>query len=156
MAGGSQTHNDLVNNLSDFLSVRKLRSNSCFKFNSDMKVHLREDHRFCYPDLTVCGEPVFEDDWKDVLTNPTAVFEVLSPTTMSYDIGDNSFYYRRNAALRHILLIWHDRVKVGHWLRTSGAEPWTYTEYGDVSDVAALPEVSVALPVSEIYSGVSF
>ena len=101
MAGASQAHNALVNNLSDFLSSSKLKTCSCSKYNSDMKVYLRDDLVYCYPDLAVCcGTPIFHDAVSDVLVNPTAVFEVLSPNTMNYDLGDKGYYYRRNRSMR--------------------------------------------------------
>ncbi len=156
MAGATEIHNALVNNVSDFLTSRKLRSCACSKYNSDMKVYLRDDHAYCYPDLSVCcGEPQFLDGVRDVLLNPTAVVEVLSPSTRSYDLGDKSFYYRRNSSMRHIVLIWHDCVRVGHWSRVESGL-WTYEEYGHVEHAIALPEMNLHLPLSEIYEGVAF
>jgi len=111
MAGASPIHDAIVKNVSDFFTNRKLRSCSCLAFTSNMKIYLRDDCVFCYPDLTICcGEPAFHDGNQDVLLNPTAVFEVLSPSTKSYDLGDKSFYYRRNPSLRHLILIWSDRL----------------------------------------------
>ena len=153
MAGASEKHNALVNNVSDALPSRKLRECSCSKYNSDMKVYLRDDLVYCYPDLSVCcGEPQFLDAVRDVLLNPSVVFEVLSPSTKSYDLGDKSFYYRRNPSMRHIVLIWHDRVQVGHWSRVENGS-WAYEEYGQAEQAITLPEMKVELRLSEIYEG---
>ena len=155
MAGVSRVHNALVNNLSDFLSVNKLREASCSKYNSDVKVYLRSVCVYCYPDLSVCcGEPKFQDEYTDVLLNPTAVFEVLSLSTKNYDLGDKSFYYRQNPSLRHVVLIWHDRMRVGHWVRRSEEEPWAFDEYAETDAMIALPEMKLALPLKEIYADV--
>ena len=119
-----------------------------------MKVCLRDDLVYCYPDWSVCcGEPQFLDAVRDVLLNPTVVFEVLSPSSKSYDLGDKSFYYRRNPSMRHIVLIWHDRVQIGHWSRVENG-CWAYEEYGQAEQAISLPEMKVELRLSEIYEGI--
>ncbi len=67
-AGASLTHNALVKNLSDFFSRRKLRASSCTAFIADMRVYLRGDCVYCYPDFSICcGQPIFHDEHNDVL-----------------------------------------------------------------------------------------
>ena len=155
MAGVSRPHDALVNNLFDLLPQAKLKASGCSRYSSDVKVYLRSVSVYCYPDLSICcGEPKFQDEYTDVLLNPTAVFEVLSLSTKNYDLGDKSFYYRQNPSLRHVVLIWHDRMRVGHWVRRSEEEPWAFDEYAETDAMIALPEMKLALPLKEIYADV--
>ncbi|MEN3335576.1 MAG: hypothetical protein V7641_4941 [Blastocatellia bacterium] len=44
---------------------------------------------YSYPDLVViCGEAQFHVVYRDVLLNPTAIIEVLSPSTKAFDRGE--------------------------------------------------------------------
>ena len=56
--------------------------------------------KFAYSDVViVCGEPEFLNDKGDVVTNPTIIFEILSPNTESYDQGDKFADYQQRASL---------------------------------------------------------
>ncbi len=154
MAGATELHDQLQNNISDAFPLRRL--GACRKVSSNFKVYFRPDmERFCYPDLTVtCEAPEYLDDVKDVLLNPTLVVEILSPSTRDYDIGDKAFYYRRLRSLRHILLIWPDKIKVGHWARASEDKKWGYEDAQDTASSITLPELNAELSLPEIYAGV--
>jgi Uma2 family endonuclease len=102
MAGGSPAHGAICTNL--VAEIRnQLKGTPCQAFTKDLKV--RSGPRppkarsrtglFSYPDLViVCGEPQFLDERRDVLTNPAAIIEVLSPTTEARDRGEKFRRYR--------------------------------------------------------------
>ena len=154
MAGATELHDQIQNNVSDALPLRRL--GECRKFSSNFKVYFRPDtERFCYPDLTItCEKPEYLDDVKDVLLNPTIVVEILSPSTRDYDIGDKAFYYRRLRSLRHVLLVWPDQIKVGHWARSGADEKWWYEDVQDMASAITLAEMNAGLSLAEIYAGV--
>ena len=104
MAGESEEHGIITNNLNGFLWQR-LKGSGCRTFDKDTKVQSGEvptgktsaqpKKLFSYPDvLVVCGERKYLDEYKDVLTNPTVIIEVLSPTTGEFDRGEKFIRYR--------------------------------------------------------------
>jgi Uma2 family endonuclease len=76
----------------------------------------------------VCGPVETDPESKDTVTNPTAVVEVLSPTTIAYDLGEKFEHYRRIPSLRAVVYVWQDqprievRERVGDVWRTNIAE----------------------------------
>lgn len=154
MAGASIEHDRIVGDI--FGEVRQaLRQSSCEVFTADVRVQLTET-RFVYPDLTVvCGEPLFADAEVDTLTNPTVVFEVLSPSTENYDLGEKSRLYRQRESLSSLVLVAQDRPWVEVWTRES-ADGWRVREFTGLDAAADLPALKIALPLAEIYRRVDF
>lgn len=89
----------------------------CEALSSNMKVRTSTARLFSYPDLMiVCGEPLFHDRKKDVVVNPRAIFEVLSPSTERYDRGKKFQRYRLgNETLTDYILIAQDGCLVEHY-----------------------------------------
>ena len=87
MAGASRDHNRVKSNLEFQLNVR-INGGPCQTFSSDQRVMVPDTGLYTYPDiLIVCGPEEFDPLDKDTLVNPTAVVEVLSPSTERYDQG---------------------------------------------------------------------
>jgi Uma2 family endonuclease len=94
MAGESPEHSTICFNLSGVIHAQ-LMDSPCRGFSPNMKVRNDPGGLYSYPDLAVvCGEPVYHDDRRDVLINPTVIFKVLSPSTEAYDRGEKSLRYR--------------------------------------------------------------
>ena len=94
MAGASFRHARIVKNLVRELS-NKLRGTSCDVF-FDLRVAVASTGLYTYPDvMVVCGEPQPANNRNDTLTNPVAIFEVLSESTDNYDRGGKFEHYRR-------------------------------------------------------------
>ncbi len=71
MAGASPEHSTICFNLAGILHTQ-LRNKPCRGFSPNMKVRAGKSGLYAYPDLmVVCGEPVYHDARRDVLTNPT-------------------------------------------------------------------------------------
>ncbi|MFX8820903.1 Uma2 family endonuclease, partial [Acinetobacter baumannii] len=71
-----------------------LRGKPCQALASDMRVRTSADGAYVYPDLTVvCSQIEHADGTFDTLTNPTVVFEVLSPSTERNDRGIKAEHY---------------------------------------------------------------
>ncbi len=84
-AGESRPHSRICMNLAREVG-NSLKGKRCQPLSPNMKVRTLSASLFAYLDLTiVCGEPLFHDRKKDVLTNPKVIFEVLSPSTAEYD-----------------------------------------------------------------------
>src|SRR5262249_54874860 len=105
MAGASEEHNTITANV--VAEVRQqFRGTPCRVYTSDMRVKGEATGLYTYPDVVAaCGERRFERRGTDSLLNPTVIFEVLSPTTESYDRGRKFENYRQIESLREYILI---------------------------------------------------
>ncbi len=153
MAGASRQHVRLTRNILTGLD-RRLGDGPCEALSTDMKVKAEAVETYTYPDVVVtCAEADFEDGEEDVLTNPVAVFEVLSPSTQSYDRGDKFAYYRTIPSLKHYVLVSSDQRLVDHYAR-QGEDVWLLTTLRG-ADVLRLDPPGVELPLDEIYRRVN-
>lgn len=106
--------------------------------------------------VVVCGDPRFYDERRDILTNPTVVFEVLSPSTEACDRGEKFLRYRTQIeALREYVLVSQHRPLVEHYVRQPDGS-WSYSSAGSLDEVVNLVSIGCRLPLSEIYDRVVF
>lgn len=135
MEGVSYAHNRIVANLVGALGSA-LSEGPCVPLPSDMKVHIPSREAFVYPDVSiVCGAPQFFDAAQDVLTNPAAVFEVLSESTERFDRGEKSVGYRSVPSLRELVLVSQHERRVEHYTRGSDGT-WVLREHAGEGSVA--------------------
>lgn len=122
-----------------------------------MKVVTSPSGLFSYPDVVVvCGEPRFYDERRDILTNPTAVFEVLSPSTEAYDRGEKFLPYRTHiATLREYVLVSQHRPLVEHYVRQPDGS-WSYSSATSLGEAVNLVSIGCRLPLSEVYDRIIF
>ena len=154
MSGASRWHNMLVFNLAVALG-NQLRDRPCEAYVSDLRVRL-EGAQYVYPDLAVvCGEPTFEDAEVDTLTNPTALVEVLSPSTEMYDRGKKFLYYRELASLQEYMLVSQDRVWVEKYNRQENGQ-WLLTDATGIDSVVNLLSIDCHIPLADLYAKVVF
>jgi Uma2 family endonuclease len=155
-AGGSIEHSRICVNVAGELRSR-LKGKPCEVLSPNMKVVTSPSGLFSYPDVVViCGEPQFYDERRDILTNPTVVFEVLSPSTEAYDRGEKFLRYRTQIeALREYVLVSQHRPLVEHYVRQPDGS-WSYSSAGGPSEAIDLPSIDCLLPLSEIYDRIVF
>jgi Uma2 family endonuclease len=82
-----------------------------------------------YADGEICGPPIFEDETRDVVENPTLIVEVLSESTERYDRGDKFTRYRTLGTLEDYILVSQTTVLVEHYHRLSDGT-WLYRGTG--------------------------
>jgi len=133
MSGASPAHAQIQVNLITLLRVQ-LRGRPCRVFPSDIRLKVPSLPPYRYPDLSaLCGEPVFElIGGLEVLTNPTLIVEILSPTTEAFDRGDKFTHYKSIPSFSEYLLIAQHRPHVGQYIKQNGAV-WSYQEFNDLS-----------------------
>jgi Uma2 family endonuclease len=155
LAGVGIRHNTISAN------VARLVGNSfvgrpCRVFSSDMRVQVQDRGVFhTYPDVVaVCGTPVLADTKMDTLTNPTVLFEVLSPPTEGYDRGRKFELYRRLESLQEYVLVAQDRAFVEHYVR-SGSK-WELSDISGLDDALRLESIQCELALRDIYDKVEF
>jgi Uma2 family endonuclease len=163
MAGESPQHSILNFNLIAAVA-NQIKGKNCQGFSPNMKVRSGEQiapHSskglFSYPDLTVvCGQPVFHDQIGDVLVNPKVIFEVLSPSTESFDRGEKFHRYRNhNESLTDYVLVWQTQPLIEHFQRQPNGQ-WLMTEVKGSESELHITSIDCQVRLAEVYEGVNF
>lgn len=155
MSGGSPKHSIISINLVRELSLG-LRGKKCQPFDKDMKVGSKRSLFYFYPDASVvCGEQLFHDKHQDVCTNPTAIFEVLSPNTEGYDRGKKFSRYQMIDSLTDYLLINQDEPRVEHFSRTNN-DVWSFTVAHGIRNNLHIASIDCQLSLAELYERIEF
>ena len=156
MAGAEPEHVEITDNLTFALRTR-FRGRPCRSYASELRVRVEPGGLWTYPDVVaLCGEPKFDrTDAPATLLNPQVIFEVLSPSTASFDRGDKFTRYRLLDTLTDYVLVATDRMSVEHHaLQEDGG--WKLTHYHQPDHHIPLASVGCALPLAEIYERVTF
>lgn len=155
MSGGSMPHSVIAVNLTRHVSDQ-LEGKPCLALNSDMKVWIGEANQFAYPDLSaLCGDPEFYDDQQDVITNPSFIAEVLSPSTELYDRGGKFRKYQRLPSLREYLLLSQTERLAELFLRQED-DTWNLRVLDNDQDCLQIPSLGVEIPLAKLYDKVDF
>jgi Uma2 family endonuclease len=151
MSGVSRKHDGIAVQLI-FLAVQHLRGKKCRPFTADMRVLVEPSGLYTYPDLSVaCDPPRFADEHVDILTNPTLLVEILSPSTERYDRGQKARLYRAIPTLRELLLINQDSYDVELYRRQEGG-PWTLYEASGLDASIELASIGYTLKLRDLYA----
>ncbi len=153
MAGGTPEHGALAVNCAALVKVG-LRGKPCQPYSSDVMVSVMATGLRTYPDLSVaCG--VLERDPKipTAITNPSAIFEVVSPSTEAYDRGKKAENYRRIPSLKALVLIASTRHHVEVQERQADGS-WHLRETTALTDSVAIASLGIELPMADLYEGV--
>ncbi len=155
MAGASGPHNFIVSNIIGETRAA-LKGGACRVAPSDMRTRTTTG-AYCYPDVSIiCGQPVYDDDQKDILLNPRVIFEVLSPSTESYDRGSKFIQYRSIPSLQTYVLVSQHRPIVECYFRQSNLPQWTLTDAQGLDSLIFIPGVEIELSLREVYDQIEF
>lgn len=150
MPGPDWNHNIVVGNVGVAVGYR-LRGQPFAICGSQMRVRVAERGPYYYPDVAVSPVPAaVVRDRGESLTNPVAVFEVLSPSTESIDRGEKLANYGRIASLVDYLVIDPDAVRVDHCVKQADGS-WNVTIHEALVATVRLVSVGTDLPLAEIY-----
>lgn len=164
MAGESPEHGEICANLGWIIGPQ-LRGAPCRMRTANSKVRSGPKPAFTrgqkglysYPDLfVICGELQFHDRHKDVIVNPTVIFEVLSESTASYDRGEKFLRYQNWCpTLRDYVLISQTSPTIEHYSRQPDGS-WTYRVYQGLEASFSIKSIKCNLKLSEVYERVKF
>jgi Uma2 family endonuclease len=153
MAGARERHVSIVANLM-YILVGQPKGRPCKAYANDMRLKVSPTGLYTYPDImVVCGTPVFADEQKDTLLNPTVLMEVLSESTEAYDRGKKFEHYRTLASVSDYLLIAQDQHKIEHFMRQTDNR-WLFVAYTNLDDVVEIASIACALPLRDVYDKV--
>jgi Uma2 family endonuclease len=149
MAGGTYNHGYVCANIIAALKPR-LRGGPCAPLTSDVRVvSPRGNTR--YPDITVDCGPRGSQLTADA---PRAIFEVTSPSNSFRDQIRLLEDYQAIETVQHIAFISQTDMSASVWTREGAG--WRRDEVDGLDGVIALPALETALPMAEIYDGVTF
>lgn len=142
MTGGSQRHARVQTDL--VLAVGNRLQPPCQVFGSELKVVTQ--HRGRYPDSSVTGGP-----WSPTSDSvePTAVFEVLSPSTALTDRRVKPLDYASVPSIQIYVILDSEQADATAVRRSAGWEP---EAFAGSDAVIPLPEIGIELPLSAIYA----
>jgi len=149
MAGASKVHGTLAGNA--FIALRQhLRGKPCGVWMADMKVRVKVDSAYYYPDVVVTCDAVDlgPDSPKDYVEAPKLVLEVLSDSTEPVDRREKLLSYRRLESLEEYVLIDQNKAWVEVYRRTP--DGWVQDVYEAGASVR-LASVDLAVPLAELY-----
>ena len=150
MSGAKMQHNRVVKNLYTQL-IYKLKGKPCEPYGSDARIHVEKNTLFTYPDISViCGEPITRNNDDYNVLNPTIIFEVLSPSTKSYDRGDKFKLYRDIPTLKEYVLVDPEAIGIEAY-RINRDGNWELKEYTNLSETLSLPSILVHIDLVDIY-----
>jgi Uma2 family endonuclease len=149
----TESHSLIVANVVRQLGNR-LSGSPCRVYASGPRTALDPKKGYVYPDVTVaCGQRQYLDARRDTVTNPKIAVEVLSPSTINYDLGLKARLYWAVASLTDLIFIQQDKVEIEYWHRANDGE-WKKTLVEDPTGILKIESVSCEISVTEIYEGV--
>jgi Uma2 family endonuclease len=155
MAGAQPDHVSIEINITGEL-FQQLRGRDCCLRNSNQAVKLNGNKGYVFPDITiVCGKPEYViKRGIGCLLNPSAVMEVLSPSTATIDESEKLRAYSAMRTVREYLIIQSERYAVKLYSRQTPEELWTVRLYESLDDAVSLESCGCRLTLAEIYAGV--
>ncbi|MDQ6844764.1 MAG: Uma2 family endonuclease [Bacteroidota bacterium] len=150
MSGAGARHNIISINIIVSLG-NSLKGKSCQPYGSDMRIHIPENTLFTYPDISViCGDITTPKEDKNTATNPTAIIEILSPSTRDYDRGGKFMLYRAIPTLKEYILVEAESIHIEHFsINKEGL--WQLKEYSRLDDQLILESLDVKLLLKDVY-----
>lgn len=153
LSGGSPEHSLLTSRIG-FLLNSKLLSRGCSVYSTDVKLKVPIIPTYRYSDGSVlCGKPIYEEiGTEKLLTNPTLIVEVLSPSTEKFDREGKFKEYKSIPSFREYLLISQDKRFVTLYTKYN-EKFWFQSEYV-AGETLKLESLDIELSVDEIYEGI--
>jgi Uma2 family endonuclease len=148
MAGGTMLHAAL--SASVLASLHAQLAGPCRVYGSDLRIRVAATGLASYPDVTVvCGPAEADPENKDTVTNPTLVVEVLSPSTIDYDLGEKFEHYRQISSLRTVVYVWQDQRRIE--VRTRDDDGAWRSEISEAGGRAATAAPAAVLDVDALF-----
>jgi Uma2 family endonuclease len=155
VAGASFNHSRIKDNLIGEL-FGQLKGTECRTLSSDQRVSVEATGLYTYPDIVIfCGRYEVDPLDEDTLTNPTAIIEVLSPSTERYDRGAKFRSYQQIPSLAEYILVAQDEAVCERFVRQADGS-WALVSFVGLSSTLAFTSVNAQIPLADIYAGVVF
>ncbi len=153
MTNPSENHEQIVGNIFAPLKLA-MDAAGCRVYAGGMRVQRSEDRgddMAVIPDIVVRCGPRRD---RNFVTDPLAVVEVLSRSTMHRDRSVKFDFYRSLPSLQHIVLVYQEQMRVEHFRRGASAwvvevlsSPWQRLDLDAVGFSVALDTIYFDVPV---------
>jgi Uma2 family endonuclease len=151
MPGSSYAHDCLAANLIGLLYQTLAREKYGIR-TSDMRIKVSETGLYTYADASVViGEAVLEGDRGDLLLNPAVIFEILSPSTETYDRGEKFNNYATIESLREYVLVAQDTQRIERYSRNRDSAEWSNQVFDGPDAIVELTSIGCSLNLSDLY-----
>ncbi len=152
MSGESRLNNSIVMNCYRALRAQ-LRGTGCDIYTHAVRLIVKEDRIYRYPDLMVtCAEET--DDY--AVTQPCLIIEVFSASTEQTDRNQKLKEYTSLPSLEYYLLVSSDEAVVECYSREADGG-WRYSFYTGLAEAVKLEKIKgIALKLADVYQDVSF
>ncbi|MBV8523829.1 MAG: Uma2 family endonuclease [Acetobacteraceae bacterium] len=125
-----------------------MRGKPCQPYGSELKIKVAGSIR--YPDAFVICKLI--PPRETVVTEPTVVFEILSESTSNTDLVVKNQEYRATPSIeRYVILEQTDAAAIAFVRK---GESWVSEILAGNDAVLRMPEISVEIPLAELYEGV--
>jgi len=150
MTGGTTNHNQIAVNITTELNIA-LKNLDYRVYMGDVRLWMPERQIFTYPDIMVIkGSPIYYENRKDTIVNPTLIIEILSPSTQSYDREGKFIAYRSIKSFQEYVLISQTQIYGEKFVKT-GEKQWSLQEYYLEDNFITLELGNVSLKFTDIY-----
>lgn len=156
MPGGTPEHSKVKINLYRLVG-NALVGKPCEIYHADMRVKVHANGLYTYADASIACPPINieTNQGAKTLTNPAVLFEVLSPTTASYDRGGKFNLYRELPSLKEYFLISQDMAVVERRkIREDGG--WDVSVADGRDSKIMIESIQFELSLRELYDKVEF
>jgi Uma2 family endonuclease len=104
-----------------------------------------------YPDVIV---DIADGPFRDLAaTSPSLIAEVLSPSSVTTDLGDKAAEYLHLTTMPAYLVLSQDEPKAWVWVRTESGFPAGADVIAGQDGVIRIPALAIDLPLAEICKG---
>jgi Uma2 family endonuclease len=155
MSGAGDNHNEIFSNVFGEI-VHKLKGKPCRPYGSDKRMNIPENSLFTYPDISIyCNGLIHSDVDEDTSVLPTAIIEILSPSTKNYDRGKKFNLYKDIPSLIEYIMIDSESVLVEAYY-INDEQNWALNRHKEISDVLSFVSMGFDVALTDIYEHVRF
>jgi Uma2 family endonuclease len=147
MAGTTDLHNDFCFNITAIMK-RLIRSTTNRAYMENVKVRIKNDKDYTYPDIFVTDERDLDSPL--IKRHPSVIVEVLSDGTRVYDKTDKFIRYQKIESLRHYLTVEPEKTLVECYTKQADGS-WEVETFTNISETISLPALNITLSMRDIY-----
>ena len=159
MAGTTEPHVLIAANLIRTIG-NGLQGSPCRVYGSDLLVRIANKSRYRFPDIAVvCGPTQFDTVDKGrrrAISNPTVLIEILSDSSEKTDRGEKFEEYRQIPSIKEYVLVSQHKPLIEVFRRHDDGTWGILAIVQEMSELLDLKALSLRIPLSDIYSNVTF
>ncbi len=151
----SLSHNRIVSRIVTKIGLY-LDGKQCEILPSNLRISEKTMDSYFYPDASIfCGDPDKKENAGETYKNPSVIFEILSPSTATYDLGRKLFFYMQIESLKEYIAIDSRKIEV-HIRRKQENGIWKYNALDNINNILVIESIGMSLSLADIYEKITF